>query len=54
MRNLIKPKFKGPYEIINVLPNDRYALRGLSNLQNITIAREKLRYWPGELIEEIR
>lgn len=46
------PKFKGPYEIVSLLPNDRFALRGIGNLRNITIAKEKLRYWPGEMIDE--
>lgn len=48
----LSPKFKGPYEIINVLPNDRYSLRGIGNLRNITIAKEKLRFWPGEWVDE--
>lgn len=46
------PRFKGPYEIISLLPNDRFALRGTGNLRNIVIAKEKLRYWPGEMIDE--
>lgn len=48
----LKPRFKGPYEISSLLPNDRYALRGLGNLRNIVITKEKIRYWPGELVEE--
>lgn len=45
-------KFKGPYEISSTLPNDRFALQGRGNLRNITVAKEKLRYWPGELVDE--
>lgn len=47
----LSPKYKGPYEITQVLPNDRYALRGLGELRNIVIAKDKLRYWPGEWVE---
>lgn len=43
----LSPKFKGPYEVISLLDNDRYSLRGTGNLRNITVAKEKLRYWPG-------
>lgn len=48
----LKPKFRGPYEISSLLPNDRFALRGTGNLRNIIIAKEKLKYWPGELVDE--
>lgn len=48
----LQPKFKGPYEISSLLPNDRYALRGLRGLRNIVIPKEKLRYWPGEFIDD--
>lgn len=47
----LQPKFKGPYEIVSVLPNDRYVLRGRGNMRNIVIAKEKLRFWPGEWID---
>ena len=46
------PKFKGPYEVIEILQNDRFSLRGQNNLRNITVAKEKLRMWPGEWIEQ--
>lgn len=46
------PKFKGPYEIIEILPNDRFSLRGHGNLRNIIVAKEKIRFWPGEWIEQ--
>lgn len=48
----LAPKFKGPYEILSIQPNDRYALKGLNNLRNIIVAKEKLRFWPGEWVEE--
>lgn len=48
----LSPKFKGPYEILEILPHDRYSLRGTQNLRNIIIAKEKLRYWPGEWVED--
>lgn len=35
------------------IDNDRYALKGLSNLRNITVAKEKLRLWPGGLLNDI-
>lgn len=41
-------RYKGPYEIISVLPCDRFSLRGNGNLRNITVAKDKLRQWPGE------
>lgn len=48
----LSPKFKGPYEIIEILQNDRYRLRGQGRLHNIVIAKEKLRKWQGEWSEE--
>lgn len=48
----LAPKFKGPYEISSILPNDRYNLQGIGSLRNISVAKEKLRFWPGELIDE--
>lgn len=48
----LAPKFKGPYEIIEALGSDRFKLRGQNNLRNIVVAKEKLRVWPGEWIEE--
>ncbi|KAF9794542.1 hypothetical protein SFRURICE_006152 [Spodoptera frugiperda] len=43
---------KGPYEIQSILPNDRYALKGNGNVRNIVVAKEKLRFWPGEWVDE--
>ncbi|CAK1549316.1 unnamed protein product [Leptosia nina] len=48
----LSPKFKGPYKIINLLEHDRVYLKGLNTLRNITVAKEKLRLWPGEWIEQ--
>ena len=51
----LAPKFKGPYEIVGLLDNDRFQLQGRDRIRGramITIAKEKLRYWPGEWIEE--
>ncbi|KAJ8705933.1 hypothetical protein PYW07_010710 [Mythimna separata] len=48
----LKAKFKGPYEIISILENDRFSLRGFGNLRNITVAKEKLRLWPGNWVED--
>lgn len=48
----LKAKFKGPYEIISILDNDRFLLRGIGNLRNITVAKEKLRLWPGNWVDE--
>lgn len=48
----LSPKFKGPYEIIDILEHDRISLRGLNTLRNITVAKEKLRSWPGEWVEQ--
>ncbi|XP_022831186.1 uncharacterized protein LOC111359779 isoform X1 [Spodoptera litura] len=48
----LSPKFKGPYEILEILQNDRYRLRGQGRLHNIVIAKEKLRKWQGEWSEE--
>lgn len=47
----LSPKFKGPYEIIAVLPNDRYSLRGQENLRNVIISKDKMRHWLGTLTE---
>lgn len=51
--NKLEDKFKGPYEIISSLPNDRFALKGRGNLRNLVIAKDKLRLWPGELEENV-
>lgn len=48
----LSPKFKGPYEIINILDNDRYSLKGKGNLRDIIIAKEKLRKWSGEWVDQ--
>ncbi|RVE43148.1 hypothetical protein evm_012227 [Chilo suppressalis] len=48
----LSPTHKGPYEIIDILPFDRYSLRGINGLRNITVAKDKLRIWPGELADE--
>lgn len=48
----LAPKFKGPYEIIEILENDRFRLRGQNNIRTITVAKEKLRTWPGEWLEQ--
>ncbi|CAH0726167.1 unnamed protein product, partial [Brenthis ino] len=47
----LSPRFKGPYEIIEILNNDRYYLRGIGNLRNIIIAKDKLRLWSGEWVD---
>lgn len=44
----LKPKYKGPYEIIRILENDRFYLKGRGNLREIIVAKEKLRLWPGD------
>lgn len=48
----LSAKFKGPYVITGTLDNDRFSLRGIGNLRNITVAKEKLRLWPGEWVEQ--
>ncbi|CAH2223131.1 jg19574 [Pararge aegeria aegeria] len=48
----LKGKFKGPYQIIDILENDRFSLKGLGNLRDAIIAKEKLRIWPGEWVDE--
>lgn len=44
----LKPKFDGPYEIIQLLDNERYVLKRLNKRGNITktAAHEHLRKWP--------
>ncbi|KAF9418535.1 hypothetical protein HW555_004684 [Spodoptera exigua] len=48
----LSPRFKGPYLITGILPNDRYTLRGLGNSRSIIIAKDKLRLWPGEWVDD--
>lgn len=50
--NKLSPRFKGPYQIFEILPNDRFNLRGIGSLRNIIIAKDKLRLWPGEWVED--
>lgn len=47
----LKPKFRGPYEIHEILNNDRYSLRGRGQ-RNLIISKDKLRFWPGEMVYE--
>lgn len=51
-RDKLSPAYKGPYEIAAVLPKDRYSLRGLGNLRDITVSKDKLRLWKGEWLGE--
>lgn len=48
----LSPKFKGPYKIIDILEHDRISLKGLNTLRNLTVAKEKIRLWPGEWVEQ--
>lgn len=48
----LSPRFKGPYEITSILPHDRFTLRGIGNLRNIIVAKDKLRQWPGEFVDD--
>ncbi|KAF9408849.1 hypothetical protein HW555_011597 [Spodoptera exigua] len=48
----LSPKFKGPYEVIDILEHDRFSLKGLNTLRNIIVAKEKLKLWPGEWVEQ--
>lgn len=50
--NKLNAKFKGPYEVTSLLPYDRFMLKGIGTLRNLTVAKDKLRYWPGEWIDE--
>lgn len=43
----LRPKFRGPYEITEILNNDRYKLHNRDQ-RNIIISKDKLSYWPGE------
>lgn len=45
-------RFKGTYKITGILSNDRYSLQGLGNLRNIIVAKDKLRKWHGEWVDE--
>lgn len=47
----LQTKFKDPYIVTACLENDRYALKESGNLRNnIIVAKEKIRYSPGELL----
>lgn len=48
----LSPIFKGPHETIGILEHDRISLKGLNTLRNLTVAKEKLRLWPGEWVEQ--
>lgn len=48
----LSPRFKGPYEIIALMPHDRYSLRGTGNLRNMIVSKDKLRQWPGEWLHD--
>lgn len=48
----LSPRFRGPYEISTILPHDRYSLRGIGNFRNIIVAKDKLRKWPGEWVDD--
>jgi len=43
----LKARYKGPFEILTCLPNDRYALKKINGQKRITVAgQEQLRQWP--------
>lgn len=44
-------KFEGPFEIIQLLPNDRFELKNLATNRKRIIAKDMLRLWPGEISE---
>jgi len=45
-----RPKFKGPFELIQVLEGDRYTLKSLTNKRNYKNAHEDLRKIPEEFL----
>lgn len=47
----LRPKFRGPYEIVSILSNDRFNLRS-GGLREIVVSKDKLRYWPGEYVQD--
>lgn len=50
--NKLSPKYKGPYEILEILDNDRFRLKGSGRLADIVASKDKLRSWLGEWTEE--
>jgi len=50
----LSAKFKGPFEIIQVLEGDGYTLKSLTNKRNYKYAHEDLRKMPeGQVPEEL-
>lgn len=41
--------YEGPFEVIEVLPNDRYGLKNLATNRKRIVAKDMIRIWPGEL-----
>ena len=46
-------KYEGPFEVIQVLPHDRFELKNLLTNRKRTVAKDMLRLWPGEVSEDI-
>uniref|UniRef100_A0A0A9WJF5 Uncharacterized protein n=1 Tax=Lygus hesperus TaxID=30085 RepID=A0A0A9WJF5_LYGHE len=47
----LAPKFKGPYQIIEVLENDRYLLKAFNSNRTYKYAHDRLRKMPTELVQ---
>lgn len=45
-------KYEGPFEVIQLLPNDRFMLKNLLTNRKRTVAKDMLRLWPGEFSED--
>ena len=46
-------KYEGPFEVIQVLPHDRFELKNLLTNRKRTVAKDMLRLWPGEVSEDL-
>lgn len=44
-------KYEGPFEVLEVLSNDRFALKNLATSRKRIVAKDMIRIWPGELSE---
>jgi hypothetical protein len=41
-------KYEGPFEVLQLLPNDRFELKNLATNRKRIVANDMVRIWPGE------
>lgn len=48
----LERKYDGPFEVVAILPNERFELKNLSTNKKRVVAIDMIRTWPGEFSED--